>query len=44
MAQTCQDTQIAARLRMIAADYLDCAGRQDFPTGQQVQSDKKASR
>jgi hypothetical protein len=25
MANTCQDTQIAARLRVIAADYFDCA-------------------
>jgi hypothetical protein len=26
MANACQDTQIAARLRVIAADYFDCAG------------------
>ena len=27
MAKTCRDTQIAARLRVIAADYFDCAGQ-----------------
>ena len=27
MANTCRDTQIAARLRVIAADYFDCAGQ-----------------
>jgi hypothetical protein len=27
MANTCQDTQIAARLRIIAADYFDCAAQ-----------------
>jgi hypothetical protein len=27
MAKTCRDTQIASRLRVIAADYLDCAGQ-----------------
>jgi hypothetical protein len=27
MANTCQDTQIAARLRVIAADYFDCAAQ-----------------
>jgi len=32
MAKRCEDTQIAARLRIIAADYLDCSvqgGEQD---------------
>jgi hypothetical protein len=27
MARTCRDTQIASRLRVIAADYFDCAGQ-----------------
>lgn len=27
MANTCRDRQIAARLRVIAADYFDCAGQ-----------------
>jgi len=27
LAQTCKDSQIAARLRVIAADYFDCAGQ-----------------
>ena len=27
MAKTCRDTQIAARLRVIAADYFVCAGQ-----------------
>jgi hypothetical protein len=27
MANTCQDTQIAARLRVIAADYFHCGGK-----------------
>jgi hypothetical protein len=28
IANTCQDTQIAARLRVIAADYFDSAGQE----------------
>jgi hypothetical protein len=45
MAQTCQDPQIANRLRGIAADYLDCAaqgGGETFQQQQQVQPDKDA--
>jgi hypothetical protein len=45
MAQTCQDSQIAARLRVIAADYFDCAaqgGGEAFQQQQQVQPDKDA--
>jgi hypothetical protein len=44
MAQTCQDPQIANRLRGIAADYLDAAhgGGKAFQQQQQVQPDKDA--
>jgi hypothetical protein len=44
MAQNCKDSQIAHRLRVIAADYLDAGQVGDKPPqGQkQVQSDKKA--
>ena len=46
MAQTCQDSRIAARLRIIAADYFDAGQVGDKATQrqQQVQSDEKASR
>ena len=46
MAQTCQDSRIAARLRIIAADYFDAGQVGDKATQrqQQVESDKKASR
>ena len=40
MAQNCQDSRIAARLRVIAADYFDCAGpdgNKAFQQQQQVQ-------
>jgi hypothetical protein len=42
MAQTCQDPQIADRLRVISADYFDAGqgGAQAFQ--QQVQPDKDA--
>jgi hypothetical protein len=42
MAQTCQDPQIADRLRVISADYFDAGqgGAQTFQ--QQVQPDKDA--
>jgi hypothetical protein len=46
MAQTCQDTQIAARLRIIAADYFECAGQVGDKAVQRqrpVQPDKEAS-
>jgi hypothetical protein len=44
MAQTCQDAQIAARLRVIAADYFDAgqSGSEAFQQQQQVQPDKDA--
>jgi len=45
LAQNCQDAQIAARLRIIAADYLDCADQAGGGASKQQQdrSDKKAS-
>jgi hypothetical protein len=44
MAQTCQDVQIAARLRVIATDYLDTAHGAGgaLQQQQQVQPDKDA--
>jgi len=39
MAQNCKDSQIAHRLRVIAADYVDAGQDQ---RQKQVQSDKKA--
>jgi hypothetical protein len=44
MAQTCQDSQIAARLRVIAADYFDAGqgGGEAFQQQQQVQPDTDA--
>jgi hypothetical protein len=43
MAQTCQDPQIAARLRVIAADYFEAGGGGEaFQQQQQVQPDKGA--
>jgi hypothetical protein len=46
LAQTCQDLQIAHRLRVIAADYFDAGRARNKPAQpqQQVQSAKKASR
>jgi hypothetical protein len=46
MAQTCQDSRIAARLRIIAADYFDAGqvGNEAPQRQQQAQSAKKASR
>jgi hypothetical protein len=49
LAQTCHDPQVAARLRVIAADYFDRAGpigskapvlQQQHQPQQQVQPDK----
>jgi hypothetical protein len=37
MARNCQDPQIAASLRVIAADYLDCAGEVGGKASQQQQ-------
>jgi len=44
MAENCQDSQIAARLRAIAADYLDAAQGAGgaLKQQQQVQPDKDA--
>jgi len=44
MAQNCQDSQIAARLRAIATDYLDAAQSAvgAFQQQQQVQPDEDA--
>jgi hypothetical protein len=44
MAQNCQDSQIAARLRVIAADYFEAGqgGGEAFQQQQQVQHDKDA--
>jgi hypothetical protein len=44
MAQNCQDSQIAARLRAIAADYLDAAQGAGgaFQQQQQVQPNEDA--
>jgi hypothetical protein len=45
LAQNCQDPQIAARLRIIAADYLDCSDQAGGGASKQQQdrSDKEAS-
>jgi len=44
MAQNCRDSQIAARLRVIAADYFEAGqgGGEAFQQQQQVQHDKDA--
>jgi hypothetical protein len=44
MAQNCQDSRIAARLRVIAADYFDAAQSAGgtFQQQQQVQPDEDA--
>ena len=44
MAQNCKDSQIAHRLRVIAADYLDAGqvGGKAPQRQKQTQSDKKA--
>jgi hypothetical protein len=47
LARTCKDSQIAARLRVIAADYFECAGQVGDKAAQRqppVHPDKKASR
>jgi hypothetical protein len=42
LPQTCQDPQIADRLRVIAADYFDAGQRGSFHQQQQVRPDKDA--
>jgi hypothetical protein len=46
MAQNCNDSQIAHRLRLIAADYFEAGRARNKPAQrqQQVHPDKKASR